>query len=243
MNLLTLENVSKQYSERLLLDHVNLMINEGDRIGLIGVNGSGKSTLLRLIAGEEEPDTGSVTVWSHRRVEYLHQDPQLDESATVLDQLFRSDSPQMQLLRDYEWTAAQIQKDPHDAALQARLAELSAEMDRTGGWAAEANAKGILTRLGIENFEAGVATLFDAAGDDSYHSGVHGVGAANISYHPDAGGNFAFAIDYGGLDQYPGDLQNNTVTERGVTKTNRDAFGYGFVIDRAGLPTADELRR
>jgi ABC transport system ATP-binding/permease protein len=159
MNLLTLENVSKQYSERLLLDRVNLMINEGERIGLIGVNGSGKSTLLRLIAGEEEPDTGSVTVWSHRRVEYLHQEPKLDESATVLDQLFRSDSPQMQLLRDYEWTAAQIQKDPHDAALQARLVELSTEMDRTGGWAAEANAKAILTRLGIEDFDARVATL------------------------------------------------------------------------------------
>ncbi|MEZ4834485.1 MAG: ABC-F family ATP-binding cassette domain-containing protein [Caldilineaceae bacterium] len=159
MNLLTLDNVSKQYSERVLLDHVDLMINEGDRIGLIGVNGSGKSTLLRLIAGEEEPDSGSVTVWGHRRVEYLHQDPELDESATVLDQLFRSDSPQMRLLRDYEWTAAQLQKDPHDEALQARFVDLTAQMDRTGGWAAEANAKAILTQLGIEDFDAIVATL------------------------------------------------------------------------------------
>ncbi len=159
MNLLTLDGVSKQYSERMLLDSVDLMINEGDRIGLIGVNGSGKSTLLRLIAGEEEPDSGSVTVWGHRRVEFLHQDPALDESATVLDQLFRSDSPQMQLLRDYEWTTAQIQKDPHNAALQTRLLDLSAQMDRTGGWAAEANAKAILTQLGIEDFDAIVATL------------------------------------------------------------------------------------
>ena len=159
MNLLTLDSVSKQYSERLLLDHVDLMINEGDRIGLIGVNGSGKSTLLRLIASEEEPDTGSVTVWGHRRVEYLHQDPILDESATVLDQLFRSDSPQMRLLRDYEWTAAQLQKDPHNEALQARFVDLSAQMDRTGGWAAEANAKAILTQLGIDAFDAVVATL------------------------------------------------------------------------------------
>ena len=159
MNLLTLDSVSKQYSERLLLDQVDLMINEGDRIGLIGVNGSGKSTLLRLIAGEEEPDTGSVTVWGHRRVEYLHQDPTLDDSATVLDQLFRSDSPQMRLLRDYEWTAAQLQKDPHNEALQARFVDLSAQMDRTGGWAAEANAKAILTQLGIDDFDAVVATL------------------------------------------------------------------------------------
>jgi ATP-binding cassette subfamily F protein uup len=159
MNLLTLENVSKQYSERMLLDRVDLMINEGDRIGLIGVNGSGKSTLLRLIAGEEEHDSGSVTLWGHRRVEYLHQEPELDESATVIDQLFRSDSPQMRLLRNYEWTTAQLARDPHNEALQSRLLDLSAEMDRTGGWAAEANAKAILTKLGIEEFDAPVSTL------------------------------------------------------------------------------------
>jgi ATP-binding cassette subfamily F protein uup len=159
MNLLTLQNVSKQYAERLLLDGVDLMINEGERIGLIGVNGSGKSTLLRIIAGEEGPDSGSVTVWGGVRIEYLHQDPELNESATVLDQLFRSDSPQMQLLRNFEWVTAQIQKYPTDAALQARLIELSAEMERTNGWAAEANDKAILTRLGIEAFDAPVSIL------------------------------------------------------------------------------------
>ncbi len=100
MSLLILESVSKQYSERLLLDKVNLMISEGERIGLIGVNGSGKSTLLRLIAGEDAPDTGHVNVWGNVRVEMLHQEPALDDNATVLDQLFRSDSPQMTLLRD-----------------------------------------------------------------------------------------------------------------------------------------------
>ena len=59
MNLLTIENLSKQFSERLLFEDANLRINEGDRIGLIGVNGSGKSTLLRIVAGIEAPDTGS----------------------------------------------------------------------------------------------------------------------------------------------------------------------------------------
>ena len=62
MNLVTIEHVSKQYSERLLLDDVSLLINRGERIGLIGVNGSGKTTLLRLVAGQESPDTGKVTV-------------------------------------------------------------------------------------------------------------------------------------------------------------------------------------
>lgn len=159
MNLLTLEAVSKQYSERLLLDRVDLMINAGERIGLIGVNGSGKSTLLRLIAGEEAPDAGAVNVPGHVRVEMLTQEPALDDDATVLDQLFRSDSPQMRLLRDYESASARLERDPLNPDLQAQLLALSAEMERTDGWAAEANAKAILTRLGIDDFDAAVRTL------------------------------------------------------------------------------------
>ena len=159
MNLLSLEAVSKQYSERLLLDKVNLAINSGDRIGLIGVNGSGKTTLLRLIAGEEAPDTGNVTLWGHVRVEFLHQEPALDDSATVLAQLFRSDSPQMRLLAAYESTSHRLERNPQDSAAQRQLLELSAQMDQDGGWAAEANAKAILTQLGIDDFDALVGTL------------------------------------------------------------------------------------
>ena len=62
MSLITLESISKQYSERLLLDRVSLLVNEGDRIGLIGINGSGKSTFLRLVAGLEAPDSGRILV-------------------------------------------------------------------------------------------------------------------------------------------------------------------------------------
>jgi ATP-binding cassette subfamily F protein uup len=159
MSLAVCEGISKQYSERLLLDRVSLTINEGDRIGLIGVNGSGKTTFLRIVAGEETPDTGTVTVWGHVRVEYLPQEPPLDEHSTVLDQLFRSDSSQMRLLRDYESTSRRLEKSPQDLDLQRRLGELAAEMDRTGGWAAEANAKAILTKLGITDFDAPVSTL------------------------------------------------------------------------------------
>lgn len=149
MNLVTLENVSKQYSERVLLDQVDLQVNEGDRIGLIGTNGSGKTTLLRLIAGLEQPDAGQVTVWGGVRVQYLAQEPVLDDSLTGLAQLFDSDSPQVRLLREYEWTSQQLQGQPGSQQLQQRLAELSDEMDQGGGWAAEARVKAILTRLGI----------------------------------------------------------------------------------------------
>ena len=159
MNLLTIENLSKQFSERLLFDNANLVINEGDRIGLIGVNGSGKSTLLRIVAGLEAPDSGGVNIWGGVSVEYLPQEPPLDDTLTVLATIFHSDSPQMCLLRDYEAVSEALHQQPDDAVLQARLADLSADMDSQGGWVAEANAKAVLTKLGITNFAAAVGTL------------------------------------------------------------------------------------
>lgn len=159
MQLANCLNVSKQYSERLLLDQVDLQINEGDRIGLIGVNGSGKTTLLRMFAGEEKPDSGSVTVWGGVRVNYLPQVPRLDDGKSVLAQLFDSDSPQVQLLRDYEWAALQLQQNPHSREWQEKLTTLTEQMDQRNGWAAEANVKTILTQLGITDFTASVGTL------------------------------------------------------------------------------------
>jgi ABC transport system ATP-binding/permease protein len=159
MNLVTLENVAKQFSERKLLDGVDLRINQGDRVGLIGRNGSGKTTLLEIIAGLEPPDGGSVTVWGGVRIQYLPQEPSLNEPLTVLEQLFESDSPQLRLLRDYQRAARRLHEDPHHGRFQEELALLTEEMERTGGWAAEANAKAILTRLGITEFSATIATL------------------------------------------------------------------------------------
>ena len=91
MNLITAENISKHLGERQLLEDANLLINEGDRIGLIGVNGSGKSTLLRLLAEADAPDSGSVTVWGGVRIELLPQEPVLDGMQTAIGIVFGSD--------------------------------------------------------------------------------------------------------------------------------------------------------
>ncbi len=159
MNLITLDNISKRYGARLLLDQTSLLINEGDRIGLLGRNGSGKSTLLRLIAGHETPDDGQVTIWGHVRVRYLAQEPDLDDDHTVLEALFQSDTPQMRLLRDYERVSFRLQAQPHNPDLQSQLIELSDQMTRHDGWAAEANAKAVLTKLGVTQFTAEIGTL------------------------------------------------------------------------------------
>jgi ATP-binding cassette subfamily F protein uup len=159
MNLVTLENISKQYSERQLLDDVSLQINTGDKIGLIGLNGSGKTTLLKLIAGLELADVGTVMVWGKVRVQYLSQEPVLNESLTVLEQLFDSEMPQVRLLRDYEWAIQQLQQQPHDTVWQQRVAALSDEMNLVDGWAIEAKVKAMLTRLNLTDFSMPVAHL------------------------------------------------------------------------------------
>ena len=164
MNLVTLEDVSKQYSERPLLDGVYLRIDEGDRIGLIGINGSGKTTLLRIVAGLEQPDKGKVTVWGGVKIEYLPQNPLLEEGLTVLNYIFAGHSPQLRLLHDYQEATTRLQQEPTSAHWQERLAALTNEMDRTGGWAAEANAKSILTRLGVSEFDARLEKLSGGQG-------------------------------------------------------------------------------
>jgi ABC transport system ATP-binding/permease protein len=84
MNLLTIENMTKSFTERLLFDHVSFGINEGDKIGVIGINGTGKSTLLKIIAGLEEPDSGTVTRGKKVRIGYLAQTPVFNEKLSIL---------------------------------------------------------------------------------------------------------------------------------------------------------------
>ncbi len=84
MNLLTIENMSKSYTERMLFDQVSLGINEGDRIGVIGINGTGKSTLLKIIAGLEEPDLGTLTRGRKVRIAYLPQAPEFNHRLSIL---------------------------------------------------------------------------------------------------------------------------------------------------------------
>lgn len=84
-NIMNIENVSKHYGERIILDNVSMGINEGDKIGFIGLNGTGKTTLLRIMAGLEEPDSGQVVKGNKVSVSYLPQNPVFSSSDTVLD--------------------------------------------------------------------------------------------------------------------------------------------------------------
>lgn len=85
MNLINIENVTKAYTERKLLDGASFSLQDGEKVGVIGINGTGKSTLLKIIAGIEEPDEGSVVRANHIVVRYLPQNPVFDGNMTILE--------------------------------------------------------------------------------------------------------------------------------------------------------------
>ena len=123
MNLVTAEHLTKSYTERLLFDDADFSINEGEKIGLIGINGTGKSTLLKIVAGLEEPDEGIVVRGRNLDIRYLPQNPVFTSGDTILQSIVRDNEGH---------------EHPWDLESQARI---------------------MLTKVGISDFEAKVETL------------------------------------------------------------------------------------
>lgn len=165
MLLLSIENLAHSYGERRLFKNVNFNIETGDKIGLIGINGTGKSTLLRHIAeldGGRDPETGEpgkIIPNGTCVIEYLPQDPPFEPEATVIGQIFRGDSPMMKLLRSYETVLDETALHPDDAAVQRKLLEVQQQMDQHFAWQLESEAKAVLNRLGITDFNQKMKTL------------------------------------------------------------------------------------
>ncbi len=99
MNLLTIENVTKSYTEKVLLNDVSFSLNEGEKVGIIGINGTGKTTLLKIIAGIEEADTGKVTKANHVIIRYLPQNPVFEEGSTILEAILKDN-----ITNENKWT-------------------------------------------------------------------------------------------------------------------------------------------
>jgi ATP-binding cassette subfamily F protein uup len=160
MNILTIEGLHKSYGVKPLLDAVTFGLADDEKMGLIGANGSGKTTLMRIIAGIEKADRGRMVIPSASRVAFLPQNPEFEAGMSVLDAVFDKGDPNLRLLHDYEEAShALAASNGTDEAILARVFELSHQLDVTGGWDREANARAILDRLGIEDIEAAVDTL------------------------------------------------------------------------------------
>ncbi|MEY3403674.1 MAG: hypothetical protein RLZZ86_3296 [Cyanobacteriota bacterium] len=159
MSLVTLQSVKKDFGIKELLKDANFSLDTNDKVGLIGTNGSGKSTLLKMIAGLESIDSGQILVNSGAKIVYLPQQPDIDENHTVLEQVFADSGEQMHLVKEYEELSDKLAHYPDDSQLMSRLSSVMQRMDATGAWEVETNAKIILTKLGIADFDVKVGTL------------------------------------------------------------------------------------
>ncbi len=151
MNILTLQQVEKSYGTRLLFKDVNLTIESHHRIGLIGVNGTGKTTLLQVLEGVQEPDKGSIERNGKATIHRLEQDPYIDESGTLLDNVLLGEHPKLSLVREFE----RALQDPESA----QYMKLLERMDEEDGWIVEQEAKMILTRLGFHDVQGSAKNL------------------------------------------------------------------------------------
>lgn len=159
MVLLEARNLNCSFGDRVLFENLNLSINEGDKIGLIGTNGVGKSTLLKQLAGIDVDSRSEFLTSNQLVMEYLPQNQPMDDNLTVLAQVFQGTSPLLAVVRDYETALDAVEIDPtNEQATQALLAAQEA-MDQEDAWQLESNAKSILHRLGIDDVKQKIATL------------------------------------------------------------------------------------
>ncbi len=134
MNLLTAENIEKSFTERKLLNGASFYLEEGEKVGIIGINGTGKSTLLKILAKIEEPDSGKVICANHVVMRYLPQNPVFLPEKTVLESVLEA--------------AAGKQDTIYAGADVGGKHEVNEKI-----WEMESSAKAFLTRLGITNFD------------------------------------------------------------------------------------------
>lgn len=148
MNILNAENLTKAYGVRKLLDNAAFSLQEGDKVGVIGVNGTGKSTLLKLLAGIEEPDEGELTRARHVMTGYLSQTPVFSQEETVIEAVLRC-CRQARAQREQAASGGGRQKGNGAAGAAMDQAE---ETWQEGSTLA-AEAKAMLTRLGVADFD------------------------------------------------------------------------------------------
>ncbi len=143
MNLLSAENISKNYADRWLFQNLNFGLQLGQRIAFVGINGTGKTTLMRVLAGLENPDTGLVTRRQGIRVTYLGQQPVFDESLSVEETIFASQNDTLRAVKAYERVVNDPNHDPDE------LQTVMERMDALNAWDYESQVQQILGKLGI----------------------------------------------------------------------------------------------
>ncbi|KQO18219.1 ABC-F family ATP-binding cassette domain-containing protein [Paenibacillus sp. Leaf72] len=159
MHLLSVEHITKSYGEKMLFEDVTFGLEDGDKIGIIGVNGTGKSTFLKVIAGLEPADAGNISIGNRVTIRMLSQDPVFALGETALEHVLGGDSPQQRAVREHVEALEALELHPSDEALQQRLIKANQRMDEFDAWTLESEAKIALAKLGILHFDEKVETF------------------------------------------------------------------------------------
>lgn len=159
MSHLNISNLTKTVGAKTLFKDVEFSLYPGERAGLIGVNGTGKSTLMSILAGEVEADSIHMDHPKKYEITYLKQEPEFDESLTVLETVFSGNSPILALNRSYEQALKNMMVDSSSTQLQEELMNIQEGMERENAWDINALAKTALTKLGIDMFDQPVGEL------------------------------------------------------------------------------------
>lgn len=159
MQTMRAEGLTSTYGEKTLFKDVNFIINENDRIGLIGVNGSGKTSLLNVISGETSPEKGTITKPNDYTIGYLKQQPELDENKTIMEAIFEGQQPVFKTIRAYEDALKKFSDHPEDPQAIDRYTKMQAKMDQEDAWEADSQVKTILTQLKIKDTSQKIAEL------------------------------------------------------------------------------------
>ncbi|MCP3163916.1 ABC-F family ATP-binding cassette domain-containing protein [Myxococcus qinghaiensis] len=161
MTLLRAANVQLSFGSRTVFQGLTVTIEEGERVGLVGVNGSGKTSLMKILAGAAKPDTGELQLRRGARVTYLPQEPEFAEGATVASELSVAQGPLREAMAAQAELAQKLESSPPEAheKLMEQLAVVSDRIEQLGGWDTEHHAKTLLDRLGVKDWDRPVAQL------------------------------------------------------------------------------------
>jgi ATP-binding cassette subfamily F protein uup len=157
MALVTLKDINLKLGDRQLLDSISFVIDEGQRVGLLGANGCGKSTLLRILAGELEPDAGERTERRGLRLGYLSQDPQLPGEARVHAAVLAGIEGRAEVLAELDAVHTAMADDPNTAQLDKLLKQqqrLDEQLEKLGGHDIDHRASALLDSLGVPDHQA-----------------------------------------------------------------------------------------
>lgn len=159
MQTLRADEISSTYGEKVLFDQISFIINEKDRIGLIGTNGSGKTSLLNVISNQVAAESGTITTPNDYTIGYLKQLPELQDNLTILDAVFAGTQKIFTVIRDYEVALQNFGEHPNEPAALQHYTTAQAKMDQEDAWVTESEVKTILTQLKISDLNQTVATL------------------------------------------------------------------------------------